>query len=276
MNLISNKKIALIRGPIVSAKHSFNNEATPCIALAYLASQAIKLGHRVEIIDAIGSGLEKFWYSDNYTNIVCQGLNFDEICKKIPNDVDIIGFSAMFSGEWPIVRDLIKFVRNLYPNSLFIAGGEHITALTEFSLRQCPEIDICIRGEGEGPFCEIIEKDKNETDLAGINGISFIDKNENYVEGEGLPRIRDVNSIAWPYWPDGYMEEFWKFGKSYGVATEFDMPIMASRGCPYQCTFCSSPNMWTTRYILRDVDDLIAEIKEYKRKYNITALQFYD
>jgi len=54
------------------------------------------------------------------------------------------------------------------------------------------------------------------------------------------------------------------------------MPIMASRGCPYRCTFCSNPNMWTTRYILRGVDELIAEIKHYIARYNITALQFYD
>jgi len=54
------------------------------------------------------------------------------------------------------------------------------------------------------------------------------------------------------------------------------MPIMASRGCPYQCTFCSSPSMWTTRYVLRDIDDLIAEIKSYIERYDITALQFYD
>lgn len=65
-------------------------------------------------------------------------------------------------------------------------------------------------------------------------------------------------------------------GKSYGVQSARDMPLLASRGCPYQCTFCSSPQMWTTRYILRDVEDLIAEIKHYVARYDITALQFYD
>jgi radical SAM superfamily enzyme YgiQ (UPF0313 family) len=72
------------------------------------------------------------------------------------------------------------------------------------------------------------------------------------------------------------MEKFWNAGKSYGVQTSRDMPIMASRGCPYRCTFCSNPTMWTTRYILRDVEDLIAEIKSYQARYDITALQFYD
>ena len=35
------------------------------------------------------------------------------------------------------------------------------------------------------------------------------------------------------------------------------MAILATRGCPYQCTFCSSPSMWTTRYVMRDPKDLV-------------------
>lgn len=54
------------------------------------------------------------------------------------------------------------------------------------------------------------------------------------------------------------------------------MPMMVSRGCPFQCTFCSSPRMWTTRYLLRDVDDVIAETKSYIARYKITAVQLYD
>jgi radical SAM superfamily enzyme YgiQ (UPF0313 family) len=54
------------------------------------------------------------------------------------------------------------------------------------------------------------------------------------------------------------------------------MPMLASRGCPYQCTFCSSPQMWTTRYLLRNPDEVIAEIKHWIATYDITAVQFYD
>jgi anaerobic magnesium-protoporphyrin IX monomethyl ester cyclase len=54
------------------------------------------------------------------------------------------------------------------------------------------------------------------------------------------------------------------------------MPINVSRGCPYQCTFCSNPTMWTTRYILRDVENVIDEIKYYIDRFDIDSLQFYD
>jgi radical SAM superfamily enzyme YgiQ (UPF0313 family) len=74
----------------------------------------------------------------------------------------------------------------------------------------------------------------------------------------------------------GYLENFWETGRALGATTEKDMPFMASRGCPYQCTFCSSPSMWTTRYIVRDVNDAIEEIKHYIKRFAISSVQFYD
>jgi len=182
----------------------------------------------------------------------------------------------MFSGEWPMTRHLIMMLRERFPNALFVAGGEHATALSEYSLRDCSALDLCVRGEGEHTFYEVLEAYRAGTGFQNISGVGFIDSQGQYVETTGLPRIREVDAIPWPYWPEGYLEKFWEYGKSYGVASERDMPIMASRGCPYRCAFCSNPQMWTTRYILRDVDDLISEIKSYKQRYNITALQFYD
>ena len=54
------------------------------------------------------------------------------------------------------------------------------------------------------------------------------------------------------------------------------MPMMASRGCPYQCTFCSNPSMWTTRWIPRDPDLLLDEMQFYQKKYGAENFDFYD
>ena len=50
------------------------------------------------------------------------------------------------------------------------------------------------------------------------------------------------------------------------------MPILASRGCPYECTFCSNPLMFGRRYYTREINDLIKQIKYYIEKYKITGL----
>jgi anaerobic magnesium-protoporphyrin IX monomethyl ester cyclase len=269
-------RVTLVRGPFVSTLRAASNEATPCLGLAYIAGYLHQYGYAVTIVDAVGEDLNRFWTMPEYPGLFMKGLSFAETIDKIPADTDVIGFSAMFSAEWPIQRALITATRERFPNALFVAGGEHITALPEYSLRDCPALDVCVRGEGEHPFYELVESWGNDRDVTGVNGIVYRDAEGQSVINGNLPRIKDLNSIPWPYWPDGYLEKYWAAGKSYGVHSERDMPLMVSRGCPFRCTFCSSPQMWTTTYKLREVDDVIAEIKAYQQKYNITAFQLYD
>ena len=268
--------VTLVRGPIVSTAKAVNNESTPCIGLAYVAAYIRRQGYEVAIVDAIGEGLNHYWAVNQYPGYIAQGLRIREMIERIPIHTDVIGFSAMFSGEWPIQRDLITEVRKQFPSPVFVAGGEHITALTEYSLRDCPALDVCVRGEGEHVFFELLESLSNNGDYKKVNGIGYLNDESRFISNENQPRIREVDNIPWPYWPEGYLEKFWKAGKSYGVCSARDMPLMVSRGCPFQCTFCSSPQMWTTLYKLREPEDVIAEIKSYKERYGITSLQLYD
>jgi radical SAM superfamily enzyme YgiQ (UPF0313 family) len=267
--------VTFIRGPIVSTPGSMNNEATPSIAFAYISSYIAKQGYPFSIVDGIGAGLNQVWPIREFPAHQIQGLPLEKIIELIPADSDVLAFSGMFSGDWPMLRLLIQRARARFPDALIVAGGEHITALTEYCLRDCPELDVCVRGEGEQIFYELLESWRTQRDYSDVAGIGFLDDDQ-YIQNGFLPRIRDIDNIPWPQWPEGYLEKFWEAGKSYGTQTERDMPVMASRGCPYQCTFCSNAAMWTTRYILRDQDDLINEIKAYKKLYGITSLQFYD
>jgi radical SAM superfamily enzyme YgiQ (UPF0313 family) len=267
--------VSLVRPPIVSTTRAFNNEATPCLGLAYISAYLKSKGYEVEIVDAIGEALGYFWDIEEFPGYHSQGLTIGQIIERIDPRTRIIGVAAMFSGEWPIARAVIREARRKFPDALIVAGGEHITALAEYSLRDCAEIDICARGEGELVMHEICEAHVAGRDFSQVAGAAYLDGDGAYIE-VAPQRVREIDRFPWPDWREGYMEKFWEAGKSYGVQSARDMPIMASRGCPYRCTFCSNPQMWTTRYILRDVDDLIAEIKRYVARYDVTALQFYD
>jgi anaerobic magnesium-protoporphyrin IX monomethyl ester cyclase len=269
--------ITFVRAPIIAQEGAINQEATPAIGFAYLSGYLRKFGYNPVLVDGISEGINQFWPLKKYPGLQAQGLNFDEIITRIPKDSMVIGFSLMFSQEWPVVRDLITEVRKYFPNALLVGGGEHITSLPEYSLKDCQALDVCVRGEGEYTFMELIKTYEETGNFEGVSGTAYLDK-ENIFHQDELPppRIRKIDEIGWPFWPDGYLEKFWETGRSFGVATEKDMPFMVSRGCPYQCTFCSSPNMWTTRYLLRDVDDVIDEAKSYIKRFGITSLQFYD
>ena len=270
-------KVALVRGPILSKKDAVNNEATPSLAFAYISGHLQKHGYNSIIVDAIGEGLNRTWPSKKYPGFKCQGLKFKEIIDRIPSDINIIGFSAMFSGEWPILRDLIIQTRSSFPNVLIVIGGEHATALTEYSLRDCPAIDICIRGEGEQILVDVLNVHNQNGSYDKVEGAAYIDENGEYHQKTYKPvRMNNINAIPWPLWPKGYLEKFWEAGKSFGISSKRDMPFMISRGCPFKCTFCSNKLMWGVRYNLRDIDDIIDEIKHYVQIYNISSIQLYD
>jgi radical SAM superfamily enzyme YgiQ (UPF0313 family) len=85
-----------------------------------------------------------------------------------------------------------------------------------------------------------------------------------------------VEEIARPRWDLVPFETYLSRGLSFGVHRGRTMPVVATRGCPYRCTFCSSPRMWTTRYYARAPEDVIDEIERGVETYGVEAVDFYD
>ena len=54
------------------------------------------------------------------------------------------------------------------------------------------------------------------------------------------------------------------------------VPILATRGCPYQCTYCSAPNMWLPRWIPRDPIKVVDEIEYYSKNFSAKNFPFQD
>jgi radical SAM superfamily enzyme YgiQ (UPF0313 family) len=89
-------------------------------------------------------------------------------------------------------------------------------------------------------------------------------------------RIRNLDELPRPAWDLFPVEKYHEGGFTYGVNPGRSMPILATRGCPYRCTFCSSPAMWTTRYYVRDVADVADKIASYVERYAVSNVDFYD
>jgi radical SAM superfamily enzyme YgiQ (UPF0313 family) len=89
-------------------------------------------------------------------------------------------------------------------------------------------------------------------------------------------RIRELNQMPRPAWRLVPLETYLSHGFGHGVNLGRSMPILATRGCPYQCAFCSNPQMWTTRYVARDPANVVDEIEDYVRQYGAQNIDFYD
>ena len=269
------RKVQLLHPFSVTSRASHSASILPPLSLAYLASTLREAGYPVGIIEAQGDGIFDFRLSDcGLYNI--QGLTTEQVLERIEPETHILGISLMFTYEWLIQRELIKAIKSRFPKMIIVAGGEHPTALPEYVLRDCPEIDFIVAGEGEFTFLELISNIYNSQDHCLSPGISYLDDKNQFISNGLSNRIAHVDDLPRPAWDlcniENYLQPNWSMGIGFGR----NMPITATRGCPYQCTFCSNPTMWTTRYIMRDPIDVADEFEQLVKVYGANNIDFVD
>ena len=150
------------------------------------------------LLDGIAEGLNTVHRLDAIPGFQIQGITLAELAERMPADTQVAGFSSMFSAEWVLLRELIEAVRVRFPNALLVGGGEHFTALPEYSLSDCTALDVIVKGEGEHSFYELIEA-WSDGDYTSVNGICFIDDKGEFHDNGGLPRMLALAEIPWPY-----------------------------------------------------------------------------
>jgi radical SAM superfamily enzyme YgiQ (UPF0313 family) len=264
----------LIRPPSVVARFALTLNGTPPLSVAYLAGSLTAAGHEVQVIDAVGEALGAM-HPGHRPDIVVNGLSVTEIVDRIRPDTNFVGISCLFSHEWPVIRRLIAAIAVRLPAVAIVCGGEHATAVPELCLEDAPALLACAIGEGEETIVELLETCVGRKALADVAGIVF-----RTADGPRRTvvraRIHDVDRIAAPRWDLTPIEHYLDGGFSFGVDRGRTMPLLATRGCPYRCTFCSSPQMWTTRYTTRTPALVVDEIEGLVHRYRVENIDFYD
>lgn len=267
--------VTIIRPPLLIPSWSDSGPLTPPIGPVYLGAALREHGHKPFVIDGLG---EKPFQAIKLFNgtFTAIGLKSEEIVERILPESNIIGVSCMFSQDWPEIRRLIGLVRKRFPDKTIVGGGEHITAVESFTFKSTPEVDICVLGEGEETFVALVNALEQGKPIDDIDGLMYRNSDGSVVRTKPRARQRHVDKIVRPAWDLVPIEAYLDNGFGYGVARGRSMPIVATRGCPYQCTFCSSPMMWTTRWYARSPVDVLDEIASYITKYGATNFDFYD
>lgn len=268
------RHITIVRPPATSSRFSYTVGVVLPIGPAYVAGSLLAAGHRVAVIDALGEAPLQRGPTSN-PHLIHHGLTIPEIVERIDPATDAIAFSVMFSQQWPHVDEVIRAINVALPDKPIFIGGEHVTGTWQFILDTCPPVTACAIGEGEETMVELAEYVAGERALGDVRSIAYrVDGRAQRTEPR--QRIRAIDDIPRPAWHLFPVEKYLGDGFTYGVNLGRSMPILATRGCPYQCTFCSSPAMWTTRYYVRDVDDVVDEIASYVERYHVTNVDFYD
>jgi anaerobic magnesium-protoporphyrin IX monomethyl ester cyclase len=265
--------IALIHPPqLISRTNAVSTVCMPPLGLAYLAGAIEAAGHRVHVIDAVARGMGEYRPSGPYH---LHGLTDEAIVAAIPEDADVIGVGLMFSCTWPATRALLKKLKAAHPTKRLVLGGEHVTALPKLTLRQSP-IDIGVVGEGEDTVVDLLRAIESGTPLEAVNGLVLPDANRDVIRTTVRARIKKVDDIPLPAWRHFDLEAYMAFNQPHGASRGRFIPMLATRGCPYECTFCASASMWTARWTPRTPEKVVDEMELYVREYGVRDFQFED
>lgn len=193
---------------------------------------------------------------------------------------DIIGFSS-FSNNYSIASSLAKKIKKIFPKSLIILGGVHISL---FPKTLDDVFHIAVMKEGEETFSQIIKfwskynVNQSIDCFHFINGIAYKDNGQIIVNPERdlIQNLDNIPPIDWTLVPKIFfrkelvkdnINQKWRDHKVY--------PLFTSRGCPYHCVFCARSSLWK-RVRFFSEKRVVEEIETLYKTFGVTAIQIWD
>lgn len=267
------RKVLLIFPPMVNARIENTIAAIPL----GIASLAAFLRDRVEVavLDAVVEGHGNREPLNRHCHQV--GLSFEAIQEKIAAEApDLLGISCLFSPQFPLVREIVRRAKAWDPELVCVTGGTHPSFLPERAL-ESTLLDYVVLGEGELPLAAIIDCHNTNRPVSDLSAIAFrsgdkVCVNRGYWMVDNLD---DLPLTARDLFP---VEKYFKIHlPMQGISkSRRNLSIATSRGCPFQCDFCSSCVHWGGRLRTRSVDKVLDEIEALKADYNIAEIKFED
>jgi anaerobic magnesium-protoporphyrin IX monomethyl ester cyclase len=240
-------KIALVNSPV--PKGVFHHPLFPPLGLAYLAAVLEQDGHEVMVIDCPSCA-----------------LNHEDLKKKLSSFAPkLVGITAMT----PIIQSALlsaRAAKDVCPDSKVILGGPHATFMDKQILSEEPAVDIVVRGEGEQTLVEIARNSSRH--LRDIDGITF-KNNGLIVQTPDRPFIQNLDDLPRPAFKHFPLENYRIFGKMF-------LPIMTSRGCPFQCSFCVTSKLFGEKFRARTSKSVVDELEWLRDTCGANGVSFYD
>lgn len=232
---------------LVLVRSCFSNPAEkhwvryPPLGLAYLASSSRHHGISVEIVDGKLEG----------------HISPEQTAERIiSHNPKYVGITAM-TVEYPTAKQIARIIKNSKTNPLIIIGGPHANALSERTLKESPEFDFVIAGEGETSLVNLIRADREHEQIPGL----FRRDKDGIIRNSTPPQYEeDPANLPFPAWD---------------ILPRTDIyPVMTERGCPFNCVFCSHNMSRMVRR--RPVEHVMDEIKWIYDSFKPSEIHFED
>ncbi len=241
-----------------------DTRTSPHLGLAYLGAVSQERGDTVRVYDA---------------DVEDQPLR-EFVAEFKPDVVGITANTPQVKQAWRTAA-MVKEVADVP----VVLGGPHVSVVSEeldFESLRKPDVDVVVRGEGEGAWIEICERletwkrDQAEHSTArlfapglglwdDVLGISYATADGALHRNPDQPPIPDLDTLPWPAYDLFKMERYTSLQPATdAVSGARSYSIMTSRGCPYRCTFCSQSIM-PIKWRARSPENVVAEWRHLVR-----------
>lgn len=266
-------KVLLIQPPFTIFKTE-SKKCHPPLGLAYLAA-ALRNKCEIKILDALAEGYQKEAVIDNVR--IRYGLSFEDIKRRVANYYpDVVGVSNLFSSQYENAEKICHAVKEVDDKIITILGGAHPSVMAK-EILQNKNIDLVVIGEGETALERLVESVKGEKDFNDIDGVAFrkrgvvtINKKERYQE--------NLDDLPFPFWDIFPLDTYFKINNPHGNRARRVpfLPVITSRGCPFECIFCSIHNLWGRGYRARSAENVLMELNRLVSRFGIKEVMFED
>ncbi|KPK42631.1 MAG: hypothetical protein AMJ78_01795 [Omnitrophica WOR_2 bacterium SM23_29] len=268
-------KVLLIQPPFTI----FKTEAKVChppLGLAYLAA-VLKKDHDVLILDTLAEGYSEESVVDR--EVKRYGLSFENIKKRIESFLpDVVGVSCLFSAQTQNVKKICKLAKEIDKKAITVIGGAHPSTLPEEMLEDS-NVDFVVIGEGEEKIRKLLEYIENKKDmqLEDMDGIGFRYNGSIKINGRNIYST-NLDTFPFPYWDAFPLERYFFIGAPHGGLTKKApfLPVITSRGCPFECIFCSVHNLWGRDYRKRSTENVLMELDYLVDRFGVKEILFED
>lgn len=241
------------------------------LGIAYVSSSLKKAGFRVSTIN-LNNHMENIW---------------EALASEIKNNnIDVV-MTGGLSAQFNIIKPVLDMAKKINGDIITVVGGGIITAEPEIAMEALELADIGVIGEGELTVVELASALENGHNFNNVNGLIF--KNA-YGNSRGEHReakdckyeitgrrkeIEDLDTIPWPDYEGFEIAKYLSsiFSGTSTVGSNI-LPMIASRSCPYSCTFCF--HTVGRKYRQRSLDDIFKELDYLMSKYKIETLDLND
>lgn len=188
---------------------------------------------------------------------------------------DFCGISSIFSPTFAYLEIISRIVKEIFPQVIIVAGGGVPSNLMKEVFDSAPCIDIVSYAEGEIGILGFITSENEQ---------QYLEKSPSLMTREKLEKgfqysfefVENLDEIP-PL--DFSLIEFEKYNSHAHSQTGdkiIALPLMFSRGCPFNCCFCASHSIHGKRVRYNSIERIKSDIQLFVNKYHVNTITVWD